>query len=172
METPIYPIIKPTIKPSYIYIYIYVSSAILRFHLVISNPICEFSTSAFQNLTEWVISVHLVTHPTGLRKWVSSPQWLTWDFRSGLIHINHWGELTHLRFMGWATKYNYNSNQDRTWWNQFLITAHFFPSSFCICPSISCWIKTMCLLHPNSTMWCKWGQEFNILATHKWICQG
>ena len=32
--------------------------------------------------------------------WVSSPQWFTWDFWSGFIHFNHWGELTHIRAVG------------------------------------------------------------------------
>ena len=28
----------------------------------------------------------------------------------GLIHINHWGELAHLRAVGWTTKYTFEDH--------------------------------------------------------------
>ena len=35
------------------------------------------------------------------RKWVSSPQWLTWDFCRVHPLRNHWGELPHLLLTKW-----------------------------------------------------------------------
>ena len=47
---------------------------------------------------------HLVA-PTN-RKWASSPQWLMWINPTYPIYpIYNWGELTHLRAVGWATKH-------------------------------------------------------------------
>ena len=42
----------------------------------------------------------------------------------GLIHWNHWGELTHLRFVGWATKqflrnFSQLANWNMTHWVRF-----------------------------------------------------
>ena len=43
----------------------------------------------------WMIGTWwLTTHGSWL--WVSSPQWLTWDFWNGLTHSKNWGELTHI----------------------------------------------------------------------------
>ena len=50
---------------------------------------------------------YLVVHPTN-RKWVSSPQTFLWTLPP-LIPWNNQGELTHLRFVGWATKYPQSS---------------------------------------------------------------
>ena len=46
------------------------------------------------------IHLYLVAHPTN-RKWVSSPQLFQWI--NPTYPIYNWGELTHLRFVGWAT---------------------------------------------------------------------
>ena len=44
-------------------------------------------------------SSHLVS---GLQPW-----WFQWDKWGQVVHKNNWGELTHLRFVGWTTKYIY-----------------------------------------------------------------
>ena len=47
---------------------------------------------------------YLVAHPTA-RKWVITPA--IYMGLVGLIHWKNWGELTHLRAVGWATKYGF-----------------------------------------------------------------
>ena len=52
---------------------------------------------------------YLLAHPTN-RKWVITP--VINGISSGNVHWKDWGELPHLRSVGWTTKYKHYRNHD------------------------------------------------------------
>ena len=46
-----------------------------------------------------------VNYPRSSFSWVKQPGWFQWDFCGGKSSTYNWGELTHLRFVGWTTKH-------------------------------------------------------------------